>query len=251
MIQVMVVDDEPLARERLKQLLRELPGYVLCGEAGNGQEALRLAEQLAPDIVLMDIRMPGMDGLEAANTLNRLPQPPAIIFTTAYGEHALDAFDSQPAGYLLKPIRKEQLQRSLQSACRINRAQLNNLERVRPAPSGEATAQRRTHICAKLGGRLELIPIGNVLFFRADQKYVTVRHLHGEAIIEDPLKELAGELGERFLRIHRNALVATEHLLGIERSRDGRYFALLREVKERLEVSRRHVALVKRYLKGE
>ena len=242
-MKVLIVDDEAPARQRLSAMLAEMPDYTVCGEAANGVEALRLTEDTAPDIVLLDVRMPGMDGIEAARHLASSEAPPAVIFTTAYGEHALEAFETQAAGYLLKPIRREQLEAALKGARSLNRAQLAGLSQEREQPA-------RTHICARLRGRLELIPIEDVLYFQADQKYVTVRHRHGEVLIEDSLKSLEEEFEPRFLRVHRNALVATEAVAGMEKTADGRLQLLFREVDARLEVSRRHVAVVRRFLKG-
>ena len=146
---VLIVDDEPPARDRLRGLLGQLSGYHLCGEATNGAEALRLAANLVPDIVLLDIQMPGLDGLETAARLATLEKPPAIVFVTAYSQYALDAFDAHAVGYLLKPIRLEHLERVLASARRLNRAQLASLA-AEPAEAG------RTHLRVRLGQRLEL-----------------------------------------------------------------------------------------------
>lgn len=242
-MKVLIVDDEAPARERLMGMVAGLRDYEVCGEAANGLEALRQTESQAPDIVLLDVRMPGMDGIETARHLASLEEPPAVIFTTAYGEHALEAFETHAAGYLLKPIRREQLERALKGARSLNRAQLAGLSEQQERPA-------RTHICARLRGRLELIPIEDVLYFQADQKYVTVRHRHGEVLIEDSLKALEEEFGSRFLRVHRNALVAVDAVAGMEKTSDGRLQLLFRGIDARLEVSRRHVAQVRRFLKG-
>lgn len=243
-MKVLVVDDEGPARERLKSLLHELPAYQICGEARNGLEALRLSEEKQPDIVLMDIRMPGMDGLEAARHLARLDKkPPAIIFTTAYGDYALEAFQTSATGYLLKPVRKEHLERTLSNARRPNRAQLTELADADGNPA-------RTHICARLHGNLRLIPIDDIFYFQADQKYVSVRHRQGEVLIEEPLKSLETELAPRFLRIHRNALVATAYVKGLMKSSDGGVHVAFEGINERLEVSRRHLSEVRQYLRS-
>lgn len=241
-MKVLIVDDEKPARERLMNLLAAMPAYQACGEAGNGAEALQIAQVRHPDIVLMDIRMPGMDGLETARHLIHLEEPPAIIFTTAYGEHALEAFEAHATDYLLKPVRKERLEQALHNARKPNRAQLAGL-----AQTGTGTA--RTHLCARIGERLKLIPIQQVLYFLADQKYVTVRSLQGEVLIEDSLKSLESELAGLVLRIHRNALVGTAHLVGLERAPQGHYQVILQGSDEQLEVSRRHIAAVKRFLR--
>lgn len=240
---VLIVDDEPPARDRLRDLLNRLSDYQLAGEAGNGADALRLAQTTPPDIVLLDIQMPGLDGLETARRLAALAQPPAIIFVTAYGEHALAAFDAHAVAYLLKPVRLERLERALASASRLNRAQLASLTTER-AETG------RTHIRARLGQRLELIPLADVAYFQADQKYVTVRHRHGEALIEDSLKTLETELGRRAIRAHRNALVMAARIAGLEKTAAGNVALVFDNIPDRLEVSRRHLAAVRHYLKN-
>jgi two-component system response regulator AlgR len=230
-LKVLIVDDEPPARERLRSLLAEIADVEVIGEAANGHEALARTETLAPDVVLLDVRMPGMDGLEAARHLNVLEEPPAVIFTTAYDEYAMEAFGAHAVGYLLKPVRREQLAGALTRAGRLTRAQLQKL-----AATGEA---RRTHIAARRRDGLVLIPLEEVQYFLADQKYTTVRHLKGEDLIEDSLRLLEGEFGPSFVRVHRNALVSVKHLEGIERSADGQYFVRLRGCQAPLQVSRR------------
>ena len=242
-MKVLLVDDETPARERLRRLLSELPRYQICGEAGNGIAALAAVEREQPDIVLLDIRMPGMDGLETACRLGKLDNPPAVIFTTAYGEHALEAFDVQAIGYLLKPIRKEHLITALANARTLNRAQLANLTEAEP------TGQR-TFISARLADRLERILLDDVIYFQASHKYVTVRHRCGEAIIEEPLTFLETKFASRFLRIHRNALVAKTYLTGLEKTADGFFEVLFEVINDRLEVSRRHVTAVRQFLKS-
>jgi two-component system response regulator AlgR len=242
-MKILIVDDEPLARSRLQSLLGEIGGHQLIGEAGNGREALDLCAARNPDILLLDIRMPGMDGLELAGHLSHLDNPPAIIFTTAYDEHALAAFETRAVDYLLKPIRKEKLEQALYKARSISRAQLNALGRL--DDSG------RSHISAQASGSLQLVAVADIIYFQADQKYVTVRHTGGQLLIEDSLKSLEDEFGERFLRIHRNALVATARLQALEKLPYGGYHARLQGTDERLEVSRRHVTDVRRYLKRQ
>ena len=243
MIRVLLVDDEPLARQRLRQLLEKLPHYQVCGEAENGYIALQLAQQLQPDIVLMDIRMPDMDGLLASQQLAQQLHPPAVIFTTAYAEHALAAFDSNASGYLLKPIRFEALQKALEKTQRLTRAQLN------PTPL-PAESTKRTHIFARLGSRLERIALKDIWYFRAEQKYVLVRYSQGEVVIEDSLKVLASEFGDQLLRIHRNTLIVAERLTGLERDRLGFYHAYLKDCPYSLSVSRRLVGGLKEFLQG-
>ncbi len=231
-MKVLIVDDEPLARERLRSLLAEIRDTEVVGEAGGGAEALSQAVALAPDVVLLDVRMPGMDGIEAARHLGTLEEPPAVIFTTAYDQYAVNAFETRAVGYLLKPVRKEKLAAALEQAGRLTRPQLQRL-------AVAARAERRTHIAARNREGLRLIPIEEVQYFLADQKYTTVRHARGEDLIEDSLRALEEELAPDFARIHRNALVAVRHLDRIERNADGQYFVRLRGCEAPLAVSRR------------
>jgi two-component system response regulator AlgR len=240
-VKVLIVDDEPPARERLKRLLDEMEDCRVVGEAGNGHEALLACDRSEPDIVLMDIRMPGMDGIEAARHLASMEQPPAVIFTTAYSEYAIEAFEAQAMGYLVKPVRRGRLESALRRARRPTRAQLAALAGEHPRPP-------RTHICARVGGELRLIRIEDILFFRAEQKYVLLRHRDGEVLIEEPLKDLEQELTGQFLRIHRNALIALRHLESLERHSDGQWMARLKDCTEELPVSRRQVSELRRLL---
>jgi two-component system response regulator AlgR len=239
-LRVLVVDDEPPARERLKQLLAELPDTELAGEAGSGEEALAVAAEARPDVVLLDIRMPGMGGLEAARHLASLTDPPAVVFTTAYEQHALEAFDAQASGYLLKPIRRERLASALERLRRPTRAQ-----RTVTTEPGKA----RTHVTARVRDQLKLIPVRDVLCFVAEQKYTTVRHVAGEDLIEDSLRSLEREFPDEFIRVHRNALVAIEKIESLDREPDGRYAVRLRHGGGTLQVSRRLAAEVLRRLR--
>lgn len=227
---VLIVDDEAPARERLRSLLVELDQVDVIGEAVTGEEAVQRAAELAPDVVLLDVRMPGIDGIEAAKHMNVLEQPPAVIFTTAFDEYAMKAFDAQAVGYLLKPIRKEKLAAALTHASRLSRPQLQKI-----ADPGRT----RSHIAVRHRDGLRLIPLGEVQFFLAEQKYTTVRHIKGEDLIEDSLRSLEEEFGIAFVRIHRNALVSVRYLEGIERNSDGQYFVRLRGCEAPLQVSRR------------
>lgn len=241
-MKVLLVDDEPLARERLRRLLAELPDCEISGEAADGRAALSAYEQQQPDVVLMDIRMPGMDGLEAARHLAGLPDPPAVIFTTAFGDHALEAFEACAVDYLLKPIRSERLAAALGNARRLTRAQAARLD--------TASGGVRSHICVRVRGNLHLVPVTDIRFFRADNKYVTVRTGDAEYLIEEPLKDLEDEFGARFLRIHRNALVAADFIAGLEKDSEGQCLVVLGGIDERLEVSRRHLPEVRARLKA-
>ena len=231
-LKVLIVDDELPARERLKSLLVEIPDTEVVGEASNGEQSLTRAYELTPDVVLLDVRMPGMDGIEVAQHLNALAEPPAVIFTTAFDEYAVNAFEAHAVGYLLKPIRKEKLAAALERAGRLTRPQLQKI-------AAASSEKRRTHIAARRREGLRLIPIDEVQFFFAEQKYTTVRHVNGEDLIEDSLRSLEEEFDVDFVRIHRNALVNVRYLERIERGDDGQYFVRLRGCAAPLQVSRR------------
>jgi two-component system response regulator AlgR len=232
-LRVIIVDDEPPARDRLRSMLAESGDCEVAGEAGNGAEALDLVERLQPDIVLLDVRMPGIDGLEVARHLSLIEEPPAVIFTTAFDEYALQAFESEAVAYLLKPIRAEKLKAALAKAARLTRPQLQQVA------SAARESTRRSHIGSRGREGLKLIPVEEVYFFQADQKYTTVKHLHGEDLIEDSLKSLEEEFASTFVRIHRNALVNTKYLERITRDASGQHFVHLRGFSQPLEVSRR------------
>lgn len=238
-LRVLVVDDEPLARERLSHLVEELPEVELAGIASSGEEALLLAGRLKPEVVLLDIRMPGMDGLEVAHHLARMPEPPAVIFTTAFEQHALAAFDAQAAGYLLKPVRPERLREALDRARRPTRAQLARI--------AEGTGGPRTRIAVRARDELKLIPVENILCFIAELKYTTLRHTGGDELIEESLKSLEEEFAGRFVRVHRNSLAAIAHVEGVERDASGHQVVRLRGGGT-LAVSRRLAADVARTL---
>ena len=240
---VLVVDDEQLARERLIRLIEALDGYTVCGEAENGEQALAEIRQKEPDIVLLDIRMPGMDGLAAAQQIANLETPPAIIFCTAYDEYAISAFKVQAIDYLLKPVRKEALEKALQQAGRLNKVQLS--ESQKPEPKNEIASP---YLVAKTWKGSELIDITHIYYFMADQKYVTIHHQNGETVIDNTLKELESDYAPRFLRIHRNSLVNTDFIEALVRDSTGHYVIRLKNQAGEVKVSRRHINDVKEWL---
>lgn len=244
-MKVLIVDDEPLARDRLRYLLGKIDGYVaLEHDAGNGRETLELCRKLEPDIVLLDIRMPGMDGLETATYLSSLKNPPAVVFCTAYDDHALEAFKASAEGYLLKPICREDLEQALARAQKLNRLQLANLD--------ESLVKKKDpgHIMAKTVRGVELIPLKDILYFMADSKYVTVYHKEGEVLIDDPLKLLEQEHNNLFVRIHRNALICRSAIESLTKNEKGHSFIHLKGVEKPLSVSRRHVPLIKKIMRS-
>ena len=234
-MKVVIADDEPLARERLRSLLGEHAGIEIVAEAENGLAALQACAEFRPDLVLLDIAMPGVDGLEAARHLTAFDPRPAVVFCTAYDEHALSAFDAAAIDYLMKPVRAERLAAALERA----RTFVAGRETQAPAAPGK---HPRTHLCARLRGSLRLIPVEDVHYLQAEEKYVVVHHARGEDLIEESLKSLEEEFNARFVRIHRNCLVARHEITELKRSSDGRVHAVLRHGKEPLEVSRRCVA---------
>jgi two-component system, LytTR family, response regulator AlgR len=242
-MKILLVDDELPARARLKSLLTGIPDCEVVGEAGNGREALQLWETTQPDVLLLDIRMPVMDGLETARHLAGLENPPAVVFTTAYDEFAVEAFNTRAIAYLLKPVRQAQLSAALANAGRLNRVQLSQL-------SEQTQQEPRHHICARLRDKLHVVPLDDIQCFIADQKYVTVCHSQGELLIDEALKDLEKEFTGLFIRVHRNALVALAYVQSMEKSEDGHFLVYLKGRTEPLEVSRRMVADVRSHLRN-
>lgn len=242
-MKILIVDDEPLARQRLRSVIDELAAGEVVAEGSHGEQAIRLCEQYNPDVLLLDIRMPGMNGLEAAQHIMKLDTPPAIIFTTAYDEYAVSAFESHAVDYLLKPVRKERLKDALQAASRLTRMQIQSLKQ---APQSE----KRQHISARLGGELRLIPIEDIYYFMAEHKYVTVRHKDGTVLIEESLRALEQEFADSFLRVHRNALVSIKNIASLDKDRLGGHKIKLRGLDDTLEVSRRHLPTVRKVMKA-
>ena len=247
-MKVLIVDDEQPARERLRQLVGDMGEYEVVGDAANGEQALAIAAEQAPDIVLLDIRMPGMDGIETAHHLNAMEKAPAVVFTTAYDEYAIAAFDARAIGYVLKPIRSSRLEGALDHAAKLSGKALTDLA------TSEGVESRRQHVCARVKDELRLIPLGDIRYFSADQKYTCVHHEDGEDLIDDSLKSLEEEFASEFVRIHRGVLVRIDCIDRIDREASGRSRVVLRgsspDDDEALIISRRHVADVRRRLKG-
>ena len=244
---ILIVDDEAPARDRLRQLLEEDSAHTVVGEAANGKRALELAAELKPDVVILDIRMPGLNGIETAHHLNTFDNPPAVIFATAYDEYAIEAFEASAIGYVLKPVRRRRLSQALELAQRLSNSVLGTVADKAGFPG------RRSHVCTRSHGEMKLIPISEVYYFVADQKYVSVIHANGQDLIDDSLKSLEDEFEETFVRIHRGALVAVSSIESLTKTEDGRTQVVLRDGEsddsEALIVSRRHLTNVKRRLK--
>ncbi len=241
---LIIVDDEEPARERLEHLLEEVPNWEIVAGCGTGAEALALVQTLEPAAVLLDIRMPGMSGIETARHLTTLESPPAVVFTTAYDEYAIEAFDAQAVGYLLKPVRLERLRQALEQAARLSASQLRQVAKA------NAETHARRHIAARLGDQVRLIPLSDVLMFRADRKYVSVVQASGEDLIDESLKDLEEEFSENFVRVHRSVLVNAAYIESLDKEAHNKYVVRLRAREETLPVSRRQLADVKRYLRS-
>lgn len=246
-LRVLVVDDEELARLRMRSLVADCaaPKARVVGEAGNTGQALAWIANNECDLVLLDIHMPGPDGTQLAARLRELPKPPAIVFVTAHAEHALQAFDLEAVDYLTKPVRRERLQAALQRV--VQRLGTRTAE---PAATGEAEPV----ILVNELGRKVRVPLSEVLYLKAELKYVTLRTATHTHVLDDALTDLEQRLGDRFLRIHRNALVARRALRALERrvlpaegddeAAEG-WVVRVAPVDEWLVVSRRQVAAVK------
>lgn len=247
-LKVLIVDDEAPARVRLRGLLQDcrasLPNLVV-GEASCSEDALRLLSQHDADVVLLDFDMPGADGLHCARELARLRKPPAVIFVTAHDEHALGAFDVGALDYLLKPVRLARLETALKRVLRSGQ--------LGEAGPGGAAQSSQSHLTVNDRGRVLRVPVEEILYLRAELKYVTLRTREREYVLTESLNQLEQDLAQVFVRIHRNCLVHRQHLMGFELGRheqEERWFALLRDWPERLLVSRRRTHLVKAYRQG-
>jgi len=242
-MKILIVDDEMLARERLVSLLSELDNHFSISEAEHGVDALKLICKESPELVLLDIRMPVMDGLEVAHHLAKLESPPAIIFTTAYQDYALDAFDAHAIDYLMKPIRKDRLQQALGKARALNRINISELR------DNDNSEYSRSHLSATVQGNIQIVPVEQIHYLKADQKYVTAVWPGGELLIDDSLKSLEQEFDPHFIRIHRNTLVSLRHIQGLDKDEDGNPCIKLQGIKSPLPVSRRHASNVRKTIR--
>ncbi|GGX44711.1 LytR/AlgR family response regulator transcription factor [Saccharospirillum salsuginis] len=239
-MKVLVVDDEPLARERLMRLLESEDTVTQCFSAANGQEALTRMTTDPVDLVLLDIRMPGISGLEVSERMMEATQPPAIVFCTAYDDYALDAFRVQAVSYLLKPVKREDLNRVLRQAGQLNRAQLNALGDQDAGPV----------LTLQTGRGKERIPLTDLYYFRADQKYVTALCRQGERLCDLSLKQLEERWPDHLVRVHRNTLVPKQRLEKLSRDSEGGFWLRLRGLEESLPVSRRFARELKPLFEG-
>jgi two-component system response regulator AlgR len=240
----MIVDDEAPARRRLRELLDDCAGALpvaIVGEAANGREAMEILHAVTSDLVLTDIHMPEMDGLELARHLLKLQQPPVVIFTTAFHEHALQAFDVNAVDYLMKPVRMQRLLAALQKVPRLKPLSVAKLD--------ELPASARRFLSVTERSRVVLVPIDEIVYLKAELKYITIRTAQREFLLEESLTKLEEEFGMRFIRVHRNCLVAREAIRGFERcvgdEGDAHWEVVLNGVTETLPVSRRQQYVVR------
>lgn len=239
-LKILIADDEAPARNRMRDLLSDIEGVLVVAEASNGKEAIDLAQTTKPDVMLLDIRMPLMDGIEAAQHAQKLDPKPHIIFTTAFEAYAIKAFDLNAIDYLLKPIRLERLQTAINKARTLKPLPLEALKPLQKI---------RSHLSIHERGRVLLVPIEQVIYLRAELKYITVRTTEREYLIEESLTHLEAEFGERFLRLHRNCLAAVDFIAGYEKrlneANEAQWVALLRGIPETIAISRRQQHLVR------
>lgn len=246
-LRIAIVDDEAPARSRLRDLLgdcAEKQPLEVIGEAASGAAALELINAKPCDVVLLDVRMPGMDGIETAQHLRKIDHPPAIIFATAYDAYALKAFEVNAIDYLLKPIRAALLAEALAKVQKSQPPKAEALTDLRRAPRSALSASER--------GKVHLIPVPDILYLRAELKYVTARTREREYLLDESLTRLEEEFGERFVRVHRSCLVARTAIKGFERGSltagegsEGHWEVLLKGLDERIAVSRRQQHIVR------
>ena len=243
-LRVVVADDEAPARSRIRDLLEDCAASLalqVVGEAANGHQLLELLQRTPADVVLLDIRMPEMDGIEAAQHIQKLAEPPAVIFTTAYDSYALKAFELHALDYLVKPIRLRRLYDALTRGRSMTPLSLDVLQQIAP--------EARRHLSVQERGRVVLVPVDKILYMRAELKYVTIRTAEREHLLEESLVRLEQEFRDRFVRIHRSCLVAREYVDRFERSgedsAEGGWVVLLHGLDERLPVSRRQQHVIK------
>lgn len=238
MLRTIIVDDEALSRKHFKHIAEQVGGMLLVGEAVNVVEARELYQRLQPEVIILDIRLPGTSGLDWARELSELPCPPAVIFSSAYESHALEAFRSGGDGYLLKPVRPDLLRDALAKVSKGSRAL-----RSAAVPNGE-----RRFLTIKSRRGLTVLPIEDVRYFYADQKYVMAVTEDGERVLDEALRHLETEYSDALLRVHRNALVTIEHVMGLKRLNSGQYQVELQGIEGGPVVSRRHLSEVRKRL---
>lgn len=234
MLNILIIDDEQPARDRLRRLLRNLPKCEVVGEAASSNEALECIRELGPDVLLLDISMPGMDGMSLARVLQEGGASPAIIFCTAYQDQALNAFEVEAVDYVVKPVRIERLETAI--------------ERARKYVGSEQGSEEEQYVRSTVGGKVVLTPVHRVICLVSEDKYTTVTHEKGSTVIDESLTELEQKYPGLFFRVHRNALVSRKHLRGLERSTEGHTYVLLSGTDRKPEVSRRNISSLRKLL---
>jgi two-component system response regulator AlgR len=235
MLKILIIDDEAPARNRLRRMLGEIAAVHVAGEAATGQEALRLIPSKQPDVLLLDISMPGMDGMTLARLLRQQDTAPAIIFCTAWSDQAVEAFECDAVDYLVKPVRAERLEGALEKARRF----------LASPDSGENGPFLRS----TLGGKVSLLPLADVIYMNAEDKYTTVVHQNGQLVINQSLLDMESEHADILMRVHRGTLIAKKCIRGLEKTSDGRHYLQLEGCEDRPQVSRRNLPAIRKLIR--
>jgi two-component system response regulator AlgR len=235
MLKILIIDDEAPARNRLRRMLADTPAVQVVGEAASGQEALNLIPLKQPNVLLLDVSMPGMDGMTLARRLQEEDAPPAIIFCTAWSDQAVEAFECDAVDYLVKPVRAERLELALDKARRF----ISGLESGANGP----------FLRSILGGKVSLIPLADVICMNAEDKYTTVVHKNGTLISDQSLLDLENEHADLLVRIHRKTLVAKKTIRGLEKTPEGRHYLHVEGFEDRLQVSRRNLPTIRKLIR--
>jgi two-component system response regulator AlgR len=235
MLRILIIDDELPARNRLRRMLAEVPAVHVAGEAASGLEALSLIPLKEPDVLLLDISMPGLDGMTLAQMLQEQASPPAVIFCTAWSDKAVEAFECDAVDYLVKPVRLERLVAALDKARRFGARGTGMVSGV--------------FLRSTLGGKVKLLPLDDVICLHSEDKYTTAVHEGGKLVINQPLLELEKDHADILVRIHRGTLVARNRIRGLEKAADGRHYLLLEGSDEQPQVSRRCLPAVRKLIR--
>lgn len=235
MLKILIVDDEAPARSRLRRMLVELPAVHVSGEAASAQEALRLIPLKQPDALLLDISMPGMNGMKLAQVLQEQPSPPAVIFCTAWSDQAVEAFECDAVDYLVKPVRPERLAAAIDKARRF-------------VASDDASGQG-PFLRSMVGGSVKLLPLAEVIYLTAEDKYTTVVHENGTFVCNQTIKELEQQHGDILIRVHRGTLVAKKAIRGLENTSSGRCLVRVEGCETPIQVSRRNLPAIRKLIR--
>jgi two-component system response regulator AlgR len=235
MLNILIVDDEAPARSRLRRMLGDVPAVHIAGEAASSQEALSLISTEQPDVLLLDISMPGMDGMSLAKMLQQKSPTPAVIFCTAWSDQAVEAFACDAVDYLVKPVRQERLEKAL--------------EKARLLVSTQSEPADKVMLRSTLGGKVSLLPLTDVIYFFAEDKYTTVIHDEGQLMISQTLLELEQQHADFLIRTHRSTLVVKDRIRGLEKSPRGSHKLVLDGTNDRPLVSRRNLASIRKVIR--